>query len=121
MGERPARRSPALPEFRPAAAPARDEPSPEPAPETDRREEVPVSRRRGGLAATRGGWQQTERSFFCRSCQMVERGVWVPAGWYLLERAPGGRGRHLRLGLYCSLAWWGPLATSRSEAHVYET
>jgi Double-stranded RNA binding motif len=68
------------------------------------REEIPASRRRGGLAATRGGGQLNERTFFCRSCQMVERGLWVPSGWYLLERAPGGSGRHLRLGLYCSLA-----------------
>ena len=67
------------------------------------REEIPASRRRGGLAATRGGHQLNERTFFCRSCQMVERGLWVPSGWYLLERAPGGSGRHLRLGLYCSL------------------
>ncbi|MGC5010120.1 hypothetical protein ACLQ2R_05090 [Streptosporangium sp. DT93] len=28
----------------------------------------------------------------------------MPAGWYLLERAPGGKGRHIRLGLYCSVA-----------------
>ncbi|MBA3490377.1 MAG: hypothetical protein H0T78_12720 [Longispora sp.] len=35
---------------------------------------------------------------------MVTRGLWVPAGWYLLERSVGGAGRHLRLGLYCSLA-----------------
>ncbi|MEU3170230.1 putative dsRNA-binding protein [Streptosporangium sp. NPDC006930] len=27
----------------------------------------------------------------------------MPAGWYLLERAPGGKGRHIRLGLYCSV------------------
>ncbi|MFC4059085.1 putative dsRNA-binding protein [Planomonospora corallina] len=65
---------------------------------------VPASRRRGGLAATRSGHQQNERSFFCRVCQRVERGLWVPTGWYLLERAPGGRSRHLRLGLYCSVA-----------------
>ncbi|MEV6866670.1 putative dsRNA-binding protein [Streptosporangium subroseum] len=65
---------------------------------------VPASRRRGGLAATRGGHQESERSFFCRVCQRAERGVWVPAGWYLLERAPGGKGRHIRLGLYCSVA-----------------
>ncbi|MGN9788540.1 hypothetical protein ACTMTF_44565 [Nonomuraea sp. ZG12] len=58
----------------------------------------------GGLAATRGGHQESERSFFCRICQRAERGVWVPAGWYLLERAPGGKGRHIRLGLYCSVA-----------------
>lgn len=88
MGERPARRSPALPEFQSAR---------------EENGEVPVSRRRGGLAAARGDWQPAERSFFCRSCQMAERGLWVPAGWYLLERAPGGQGRHLRLGLYCSL------------------
>lgn len=44
-----------------------------------------------------------ERSYFCRSCHMVARGRWVPAGWYLLERAVGGAGRHLRLGVYCSV------------------
>ncbi|WP_031173125.1 hypothetical protein [Streptosporangium roseum] len=67
-------------------------------------QQVPASRRRGGLAAARGGHQEAERSFFCRICQRAERGVWVPAGWYLLERAPGGKGRHIRLGLYCSIA-----------------
>ncbi|MEU4539836.1 hypothetical protein AB0G15_33805 [Streptosporangium sp. NPDC023825] len=71
---------------------------------TDEQHLVPASRRRGGLAATRGGHQESERSFFCRICQRAERGVWVPAGWYLLERAPGGKGRHIRLGLYCSVA-----------------
>lgn len=54
--------------------------------------------------ATRGGHQESERSFFCRIYQRAARGVWVPAGWYLLERAPGGKGRHIRLGLYCSVA-----------------
>jgi hypothetical protein len=44
-----------------------------------------------------------ERSYFCRSCHMVARGRWVPAGWYLLERAVGGAGKHLRLGVYCSV------------------
>ncbi len=44
-----------------------------------------------------------ERSFYCRSCQLTTRGRWVPAGWYVLERAVGGGGRHLRVGLYCSL------------------
>ncbi|GGL50109.1 putative dsRNA-binding protein [Planomonospora parontospora] len=68
-----------------------------------RSEQPPPSRRRGALAATRSGHQENERSFFCRICQRSERGIWVPAGWYLLERAPGGRGRHLRLGLYCSV------------------
>ncbi|MER5627287.1 hypothetical protein ABT061_40320 [Streptosporangium sp. NPDC002544] len=71
---------------------------------TDEQHLVPASRRRGGLAATRGGHQESERSFFCRICQRAERGLWVPAGWYLLERAPGGKGRHVRLGLYCSVA-----------------
>ncbi|GAA3168636.1 hypothetical protein GCM10010466_68410 [Planomonospora alba] len=66
--------------------------------------DVPASRRRGGLATTRSGHQENERSFFCRICHRSERGLWVPAGWYLLERAPGGKGRHLRLGLYCSVA-----------------
>lgn len=44
-----------------------------------------------------------ERSYFCRSCHMVARGRWVPAGWYLLERSVGGAGKHLRLGVYCSV------------------
>jgi dsRNA-specific ribonuclease len=70
---------------------------------TDEQHLVPASRRRGGLAATRGGHQESERSFFCRICQRAECGLWVPAGWYLLERAPGGKGRHIRLGLYCSV------------------
>ena len=35
---------------------------------------------------------------------MVTRGLHVPPGWYLLERSVGGRGRHLRLGMYCSLS-----------------
>ncbi|GAT67321.1 ribonuclease II [Planomonospora sphaerica] len=74
-----------------------DEPSP-------RVDQVPASRRRGGLAATRSGHQETDRSFFCRVCQRTERGLWVPADWYALERVPGGRGRHVRLGLYCSVA-----------------
>ncbi|GAA4210810.1 hypothetical protein GCM10022252_79110 [Streptosporangium oxazolinicum] len=50
-------------------------------------QQVPASRRRGGLAATRSDHQESERSFFCRVCQRAERGVWVPTGWYLLERA----------------------------------
>jgi hypothetical protein len=44
-----------------------------------------------------------ERSYFCRSCHIVARGRWVPAGWYLLERSVGGAGKHLRLGVYCSV------------------
>ncbi|MEV4753453.1 putative dsRNA-binding protein [Streptosporangium amethystogenes subsp. fukuiense] len=71
---------------------------------TDEQHPVPASRRWGGLAATWAGYQEVERSFFCRVCQRAERGLWVPAGWYLLERAPGGKGRHIRLGLYCSVA-----------------
>ncbi|WP_068928036.1 putative dsRNA-binding protein [Planobispora rosea] len=67
-------------------------------------DEVPPSRRRGGLAAIRGDGQDNPRSFFCRVCHRCENGLWVPAGWYLLERAPGGKGRHIRLGLYCSVA-----------------
>ncbi|GIH75635.1 putative dsRNA-binding protein [Planobispora longispora] len=66
-------------------------------------DEVPPSRRRGGLAAIRGAGQDNPRSFFCRVCHRCENGLWVPAGWYLLERAPGGRSRHIRLGLYCSV------------------
>ncbi|MEU4835923.1 putative dsRNA-binding protein [Streptosporangium sp. NPDC023615] len=70
---------------------------------SDEQHMVPTSRRRGGLTATRSGHQEAERSFFCRICQRAERGMWVPAGWYLLERAPGGKSRHVRLGLYCSI------------------
>ncbi|GII04905.1 hypothetical protein [Planobispora takensis] len=66
-------------------------------------ERLPASPARGGPESTRAGGQESERSFFCRICQRSERGRWVPAGWYLLERAPGGKGRHLRLGLYCSV------------------
>ncbi|GAT67255.1 integrase [Planomonospora sphaerica] len=45
------------------------------------------------LAATRSGHQESERSCFCRICQRTGRGFRMPAGWYALERAPGGRGR----------------------------
>jgi hypothetical protein len=54
-------------------------------------------------AASRPFGQTVERSFYCRSCRLTARGRWVPAGWYVLERAAGGGGRHLRVGLYCSL------------------
>jgi len=55
-------------------------------------------------AASRPFEQSVERSFYCRSCRLTARGRWIPAGWYVLERAAGGGGRHLRVGLYCSLA-----------------
>lgn len=61
--------------------------------------------RRGvDAAASRPFGQSVERSFYCRSCRLTARGRWIPAGWYVLERAAGGGGRHLRVGLYCSLA-----------------
>jgi hypothetical protein len=65
----------------------------------------PAERPRSGLdaAASRPFGQSVERSFYCRSCRLTARGRWVPAGWYVLERAAGGGGRHLRVGLYCSL------------------
>lgn len=44
-----------------------------------------------------------ERSWFCQGCQRATRGKWLPAGWYTIQRAAGGAGRHLRLGVYCSL------------------
>ncbi|GIH97423.1 double-stranded RNA binding motif domain-containing protein [Planobispora siamensis] len=84
----------------------------------------PPSRARGGLAATRSGHQESERSFFCRVCHRSERGIWVPAGWYLLERAPGGRGRHIRLGLYCSvtcLVQAGQMLEEGAAAHARRT
>jgi len=55
-------------------------------------------------AASRPFGERSERSFFCRSCKRAHRGLWVPEGWYVVERATGGGARHLRLGLYCSLA-----------------
>jgi ribonuclease R len=55
-------------------------------------------------AASRPFGQSVERSFYCRSCRLTARGRWIPTGWYVLERAAGGGGRHLRVGLYCSLA-----------------
>jgi len=54
-------------------------------------------------AASRRLGESAERSFYCRSCQLTTRGRWIPAGWYVLERSVGGGGRHLRVGLYCSL------------------
>ncbi len=54
-------------------------------------------------AASRPLGEIAERSYYCRSCQLTTRGRWIPAGWYVLERAVGGGGRHLRVGLYCSL------------------
>src|SRR5260221_5590651 len=64
-----------------------------------------AERPRSGMdaAASRPFGQTVERSFYCRSCQLTARGRWVPAGWYVLERAAGGGARHLRVGLYCSL------------------
>jgi len=64
-----------------------------------------AERPRGGMdaAASRPFGQSVERSFYCRSCQLTARGRWIPVGWYVLERAVGGGGRHLRVGLYCSL------------------
>jgi hypothetical protein len=60
-------------------------------------------RRGADAAASRPFGQSAERSFYCRSCRLTARGRWIPAGWYVLERAAGGGGRHLRVGLYCSL------------------
>ena len=53
--------------------------------------------------ASRPFGERAERSFFCRTCKRAHRGLWVPEGWYVVERAAGGGARHLRLGLYCSL------------------
>src|SRR5260221_7825451 len=55
-----------------------------------------AERPRGGMdtAASRPFGQSVERSFYCRSCQLTARGRWIPADWYVLERAVGGGGRH---------------------------
>src|SRR5438132_11417393 len=64
-----------------------------------------MTRDKGGpSASSRPFGERSERSFFCRSCKRAHRGLWVPEGWYVVERATGGGARHLRLGLYCSLA-----------------
>ncbi|MBV9447890.1 MAG: hypothetical protein JO345_18565 [Streptosporangiaceae bacterium] len=67
------------------------------------RESAGRARRGADAAASRPFGERLERSFYCRSCRLTVRGLWVPAGWYVLERAEGGGGRHLRVGLYCSL------------------
>jgi len=55
-----------------------------------------------GVAAQRE--RTGERPYFCRGCLMVQRGRWVPTGWYTVERSVGGGGKARRLGLYCSAA-----------------
>src|SRR5437763_246164 len=64
---------------------------------------IGAGRRRFDLMSMDTAGARPERSYFCRSCHLVARGRWVPAGWYLLERAVGGAGKHLRLGIYCSI------------------
>src|SRR6266702_4626867 len=61
-------------------------------------------------AASRPFGERSELSFFCPSCKRAHRGLWVPEGWYVVERAAGGGARHLRLGLYCSLPFLGQAA-----------
>src|SRR5438046_537202 len=72
-----------------------------------------------GRRAAGRGWGRPRG--LCRSCRLTTRGRWVPAGWYVLERAAGGGGRHLRVGLYCSLgclaaAAGGGLAEAEQDA-----
>ena len=73
-------------------------------------------RRRIDAAASRTPGENAERSFYCRSCQLTTRGRWIPAGWYVLERAVGGGGRHLRIRLYCSLDCLATAGDSLAEA-----
>ena len=47
---------------------------------------------------------EVERAYYCRACNLTTRAHNVPPGWYLLDRSAGGRGKHLRLGMYCSLS-----------------
>ncbi len=78
---------------------------------------VPMTRDKGGPpASSRPFGERTERSFFCRSCKRAHRGLWVPEGWYVVERAVGGGARHLRLGLYCSL----PCLEQAAAGHLAE-
>jgi hypothetical protein len=76
-----------------------------------------TSRKHGPSSATsRPFGERAERSFFCRSCKRAHRGLWVPEGWYVVERALGGGARHLRLGLYCSL----PCLEQAAGGHLAE-
>jgi hypothetical protein len=75
-----------------------------------------ASGNRGPSTASRPFGERAERSFYCRSCKRVHRGLWVPEGWYVVERAAGGGGRHLRLGLYCSL----PCLEQAAAGHLAE-
>ncbi|HEY6315112.1 MAG TPA: helix-turn-helix domain-containing protein [Streptosporangiaceae bacterium] len=75
-----------------------------------------TSGKRDPPAASRPFGERAERSFFCRSCKRAHRGLWVPEGWYVIERAAGGGARHLRLGLYCSL----PCLEQAAAGHLAE-
>ncbi|HET9970974.1 MAG TPA: helix-turn-helix domain-containing protein [Streptosporangiaceae bacterium] len=75
-----------------------------------------MSGKPGPPAASRPFGERAERSFFCRSCKRVHRGLWVPEGWYVVERTAGGGARHLRLGLYCSL----PCLEQAAAGHLAE-
>ena len=75
-----------------------------------------TSGKRDPSAASRPLDERAERSFFCRTCKRVHRGLWVPDGWYVVERAAGGGARHLRLGLYCSL----PCLEQAAAGHLAE-
>jgi len=70
----------------------------------------------GPSTVSRPFGERAERSFFCRSCKRAHRGLWVPEGWYVVERAAGGGARHLRLGLYCSL----PCLEQAAVGHLAE-
>jgi hypothetical protein len=75
-----------------------------------------TSGKRDPSAASRPFGERAERSFFCRTCKRAHRGLWVPEGWYVVERAVGGGARHLRLGLYCSL----PCLERAAAGHLAE-
>jgi hypothetical protein len=49
--------------------------------------------------------EREPRPYFCRNCGEERLGIYVPADWYTLTRAPDAVGdRSIRLGVYCSLA-----------------
>ena len=75
-----------------------------------------TSGKRDPSTVSRPFGERAERSFFCRSCKRAHRGLWVPEGWYVVERAAGGGARHLRLGLYCSL----PCLEQAAAGHLAE-
>ncbi|WP_049564940.1 hypothetical protein [Streptomyces sp. SBT349] len=46
---------------------------------------------------------RVERGYSCRTCGKTDRGHFIPAGWYLVQRSSGHGEKHFRLGLFCAV------------------